>query len=131
MAFKFSDPEIQKAWEGFNQVILPELFKIGDKVPKHPSPKSQDVEESIRALMECSFNVAKWIGNLEYYWDVAHSQAMMEVWERNPKASTTMIKSEADGMVANVTGILAKAKHTYKAIELSLMGCQSSLKRMP
>ena len=129
--YTFHDAETQTAWENFNSVIYPQLKEIGDKIPKRPNPKSEEIEECIRVLMEYSFQVARWLGNLEYFYEVAHSEAMMDIWEKDKKRQSTLIKSEVDGRIANVTAMVAKGKHTWKAIELSLMGAQSLLKRMP
>lgn len=129
--YTFHDPETQKAWENFNSVIYPQLKAIGDKVPKRANPNEQEIEELIRSLMEYSFQVARWLGNLEYFHETAYAETMMEVWEKDKKKQSTLIKAEVDGKIANVTAMLGKGKHTWKALELCLTGAQSLLRRMP
>ena len=129
--YEFHDPETQKAWIDFNSVIYPQIKAIAEVIPKRPNPNTQELEETIRLLLEFSFKVARWLGKAEYFYEIAHAESMMEVWEEDKKRQSTLIKAEVDGRIANVTGMVAKCKYTWKALEMAVMGCQSLLRRMP
>jgi len=129
--YKFQNQATQDDWVKFAEEVMPKIKAIGDRVPKMPNPQHQELEELLRYAMEVQFKVAKWLGKMEYFYEIAISESMMEVWEKDTKRSTTMIKAEVDGRVANITSALAVMKYTWKAIETCVMASQSLLKRAP
>ena len=75
--------------------------------------------------------MAEILADAEYFHEVAYAETYMRLWGQSEKANVTTLKAEVDGLVADVTALLARCKYTWKAMENAQMGAQSLLKRMP
>ncbi len=129
--YKFNEEEVQKEWEAFRPLVYRALREIGEHMPKRPNPKSQEIEELIRYIMDKRFEVSEHMGKIEEFRDLAYAEVMMDLWEANPKQSTTLMKAEADGKISSVTGLHAFTKHIWSSLEGAMMGAQSLLRAMP
>ena len=129
--YQFKSAEIEAQWIVFCPKAGAKLRVIQAKVPKDLPTRTKSLEEIIENLMSVQFDIAETMAQIEYYYEVANAEAVMEIYEKNPKASTTLIKIEAGGEVAQITALLAYSKFVWSGIERALMSAQSLLKRCP
>jgi hypothetical protein len=127
----FKDEKIQSEWLDFNVSAYEKIKALSAKVPHDLNTRTKGIEQIIETLMQEQFEIAETLATIKYFYDVAYAEAVMERYEENPKMSTTLIKAEAEGDVAQITQLNAYGSHIWQAIERALMSAQSLLKRVP
>lgn len=129
--YQFKNGEIQARWLAFHIEADKKLRAVNAKIPKDLTLRTRNIESIIENLMEEQFEIAKLLAKVEYFYETASSEAIMEAYEKDPKMSTTIIKAKAEGEIANLTALMSYGKFVWQGIERALMSAQSLYKKAP
>jgi calcineurin-like phosphoesterase len=129
--FTFHDPDIQEKWLVFEPAVKEILNGINAEVPKDVNHRTKGIESIIETLMDKQFPITRLMGRIEYFVNVANAQAVMDIYEKNPKCSTTIIKAQAEGEISELIALQAYAKYLWQAMERALISAQALMKRLP
>jgi len=130
-SYVFQDQQIQKEWEAFNPEAMRKLQAINAKVPKDLNSRTKGIEGIIEDLMSEQFSIAKTLAEIEYFQETANAEALIGLYNEQPKTSVTILKEEAHGMVAQVTALHAFGKYVWQGIERALIAATSLLRKAP
>jgi hypothetical protein len=127
----FENAEIQARWKTFYPETWKMLRALKAKMPNDINTRTKDIESIIEWIMTENEKMADLVAQIGQFRDVAYSEAMMKIYEEFPKQSTTLIKAESDGLISQVTYLLAYAENLWKMLERNGMLAQSLLRRQP
>lgn len=129
--YVFEDKQLQAKWITFYPETWKMLHSLKSKMPTDINSRTKDIENIIEIIMIENEKMSDVLAQVGQFREVAYSEVMMNIYEQDPKRSTTLMKAETDGIISQVTYLLAFAENVWKVLERNGMLAQSLLRRMP